>query len=89
VQLEGRVALVTGGGQRLGRAFAAALAERGMSLALHYNASMGGAEALRDAIRAAGGTAEFVAADRTHADAPRKLPAPVARAMGGRDGLVN
>jgi pteridine reductase len=89
VQLEGRVALVTGGGQRLGRAFAAALAERGMSLALHYNASMGGAEALRDEIRAAGGTAECFAADLTDADAARKLPATVARAMGGLDVLVN
>jgi len=89
VQLEGRVALVTGGGQRLGRAFAAALAERGMSLALHYNASMGGAEALRDEIRAAGGKAECFAADLTDADAARKLPATVARAMGGLDVLVN
>ena len=89
MQLEGRVALVTGGGQRLGRAFAAALAERGMSLALHYNASMGGAEALRDEIRAAGGKAECFAADLTDADAARKLPATVARAMGGLDVLVN
>jgi pteridine reductase len=89
MQLEGRVALVTGAGQRLGQAFAAALAASGMSLALHYNASMGGAEALRDEIRAAGGTAECFAADLTDADAARKLPATVARAMGGLDVLVN
>jgi pteridine reductase len=89
VQLEGRVALVTGAGQRLGRAFAAALAGRGMSLALHYNASMGGAESLRDEIRAAGGKAECFAADLTDARAARDLPATVARAMGGLDVLVN
>ena len=89
MQLEGRVALVTGAGQRLGRAFAAALAGRGMSLALHYNASAGGAEALRDEIRAAGGKAECFAADLTDADAARALPESVARAMGGLDVLVN
>jgi pteridine reductase len=89
MQLEGRVALVTGAGQRLGQAFAAALAARGMSLALHYNASMGGAEALRDGIRAAGGKAECFGADLTDADAARQLPATVVRAMGGLDVLVN
>ena len=89
MQLEGRVALVTGAGQRLGRAFAAALAGRGMSLALHYNASMGGAESLRDEIRAAGGKAECFAADLTDAGAARILPGTVARAMGGLDVLVN
>lgn len=89
MQLEGRVALVTGAGQRLGQAFAAALAARGMSLALHYNASMGGAESLRDEIRAAGGKAECFAGDLTDAGAARTLPATVARAMGGLDVLVN
>ena len=89
MELDGRVALVTGAGQRLGRAFAAALAGRGMSLALHYNASMGGAESLRDEIRAAGGRAECFAADLTDAAAARALPATVARAMGGLDVLVN
>ena len=89
MELDGRVALVTGAGQRLGRAFAAALAGRGMSLALHYNASMGGAESLRDEIRAAGGMAECFAADLTDAAAARALPAAVARAMGGVDVLVN
>ena len=57
MELGGRVALVTGGGQRLGRAFAAALADRGMRLAIHYNASADGATELRDEIRARGGTA--------------------------------
>jgi NAD(P)-dependent dehydrogenase (short-subunit alcohol dehydrogenase family) len=44
--LAGRVALVTGAGRRLGRAFAAALASRGMTMALHFNASKDGAESL-------------------------------------------
>ena len=89
MELRGRVALVTGAGQRLGRAFAAALAGRGMSLALHYTASGAGAAALRDEIRAAGGQAECFAADLTDAEAARRLPATVADAMGGLDVLVN
>jgi pteridine reductase len=89
VELRGRVALVTGAGQRLGRAFAAALAERGMALALHYNSSGSGAASLRDEIRAAGGRAECFAADLTDAAAARGLPQTVAAAMGGLDVLVN
>ncbi len=89
MELAGRVALVTGAGRRLGRAFAAALAGRGMAVALHYNASAEGAESLRDAIRAAGGRAECFAADLTDAHAARELPRRVAEALGGLDVLVN
>lgn len=89
MELRGRVALVTGAGQRLGRVFAQALAQRGMSLALHYNASGAGAESLRDEIRGAGGRAECFAADLTDAEAARKLSETVVDAMGGLDVLVN
>ena len=85
----GRVALVTGAGRRLGRAMAAALAERGMTLALHHNASASGAEELRDRIRAAGGQAECFAADLADPHAARDLPPRVAHAFGGLDLLVN
>ncbi|HEX6089815.1 MAG TPA: SDR family oxidoreductase [Gemmatimonadales bacterium] len=89
MDLRGRVALVTGGGQRLGRAFAAALAGRGMRLAIHYNASADGATGLRDEIRALGGTAECFGADLTDAAAASELPGRVAAALGGLDVLVN
>ena len=89
MELGGRVALVTGGGQRLGRAFAAALADRGMRLAIHYNASADGATELRDEIRARGGTAECFGADLTDAAAASALPGRVAAALGGLDVLVN
>ena len=89
MELRGRVALVTGGGQRLGRAFAAALADRGMALAIHYNASAAGATTLRDEVRSRGGTAECFAADLTDADAASALPGRVAGALGGLDVLVN
>jgi pteridine reductase len=89
MELRGRVALVTGGGQRLGRAFAAALADRGMALAIHYHASAGGATSLRDEIRARGGRAECFRADLTDAAAARALPDRVAGALGGLDVVVN
>lgn len=89
MELRGRVALVTGAGRRLGRAIAAALAGRGARLALHHHASAGGAAALRDEIRAAGGEAECFAADLTDADAAHALPGRVVGRFGGLDVLVN
>lgn len=89
MQLAGRVALVTGAGRRLGRAFASALAGRGMTLALHYNASRGGAESLRDEIEAQGGRAACFPADLGDADAARKLAGRVADELGRLDVLVN
>jgi pteridine reductase len=85
----GRVALVTGAGRRLGRAMATALAERGMTLAIHHNASSSGAEALREHIVAAGGRAACFAADLTDPHAARELPRRVAEQLGGLDLLVN
>ena len=46
MDLAGRVALVTGGARRLGRAFVEALANRGMRVAIHYGTSRGDADAL-------------------------------------------
>jgi len=89
MELVGRVALVTGAGRRLGRALAAALAGRGMTLALHHHASGEGALALRDEIRAAGGRAECLAADLTDADVARDLPGRAIAAFGRLDVLVN
>ena len=89
MELAGRVALVTGAGQRLGRAFAASLAGRGMTVALHYNASADGAKTLRDEIRAAGGKAETFAADLTDAHAARALAEQVTASLGRLDVLVN
>lgn len=85
----GRVALVTGGGRRLGRALAAALAGRGMTLAIHHNASAAGAAALRDEIVAAGGRAACFAADLADPIAARELPRRVEAELGRLDLLVN
>ncbi len=87
--LAGRVALVTGAGRRLGRAFAAALASRGMTMALHYNASKDGAESLGREIEGQGGRAACFQADLGDAGAARALGARVAGELGRLDVLVN
>jgi pteridine reductase len=89
MELRGRVALVTGGGRRLGTQMARALAGRGMALAIHHHASVEGARALRDEVTAAGGRAECFAADLSDAGAARALPVRVADAFGRLDVLVN
>ncbi|HEX5634462.1 MAG TPA: SDR family oxidoreductase [Gemmatimonadales bacterium] len=89
MRLDGRVALVTGAGRRLGRAMASALARRGMAVAIHYNASREGAEALRAEIAAEGGRSACFGADLADAAAARALPGRVAEELGGLDVLVN
>jgi pteridine reductase len=89
MELRGRVALVTGAGRRLGRAMAAALADKGMTLAIHHHASSTGARKLRDEIVAAGGRAVCFEADLTDAHAARALPLRVVAELGQLDVLVN
>jgi pteridine reductase len=61
--LSGRVALVTGSGQRLGQAIARGLAELGADLAVHFHVSREGAEALAHEVRADGNKAHLVQCD--------------------------
>jgi len=89
MELEGRVALVTGAGRRLGRAMASALATRGMTLAIHHHASSDGAQQLKQEIIASSGRAVCFEADLTDAHAARALPDRVVREFGRLDVLVN
>jgi len=89
MELRGKVGLVTGAGRRLGRAMAQALAERGMTVALHYHQSEAGARELAGQIEAAGGRAACFQADLTDAHAAESLPRTVAARLGGLDVLVN
>ncbi len=89
MELQGRVALVTGAGHRVGRAIAVALAGRGMRIAVHFHAAAGGArETLREVEDAGGGGAMF-SADLTEPDAPRELVEKVVKEWGALDVLVN
>ena len=82
-------ALVTGAGQRIGRACALALAEAGFAVAVHYNSSSKAAEAAAGTIRDAGGKAIAVAADLADEDAVTALLPRVTKALGPVGVLVN
>lgn len=83
-RLEGRRALVTGASSGIGLGAAAALAEAGAEVALVAR-RIGELEAVRDAIRAAGGRAEALALDITDLAAM----AVAVAAQGPIDVLVN
>jgi pteridine reductase len=89
LELEGRVAIVTGGAVRLGKALALALAREGVRLAIHYNSSAGPAEDTVVEVRALGGDAVAIQADLSQ---PAQAPSVIERAaapFGQVDILVN
>lgn len=84
-----RVALVTGAGQRLGRAIALGLAEAGFDVGIHCHASVEPAEATAAAVRERGQRAAVLRADlRREADTTVLLAATHA-ALGPVGVLVN
>jgi pteridine reductase len=89
VQLEGRAALVTGAGRRLGRAIAVALGARGMHVGVHYGSSAAGARETATEIERSGGRAACLQADLTEPDAPAALVDRAVAALGRLDVLVN
>ena len=81
--------LVTGAAKRVGRAFIEALAADGHPCAIHYNTSSTQAEALAEAINAAGGSACALGADLFDADAAEGLVARAHSAVGPVGLLIN
>ncbi len=86
--LTGKIALVTGGGRRLGRAIAEALGADGARLAIHYHRS---AEAASEVAEVLGGgdRATTFEADLADARAAAALPQRVVDEMRGLDIVVN
>lgn len=84
-----RVALVTGGAQRIGRAIALALAEDGFALAIHYHSSRSRAESLADRICGNGGRAIAIDADLADEEATAALLPRAERELGSIGCLVN
>jgi len=86
--LEGRRALVTGAGRRVGAEIAQALAEQGMDVAVHYHGSADGALRTCAAIEAQGRRAFALAADLRDRGHTRALVERAVAALGGLDLLV-
>jgi NAD(P)-dependent dehydrogenase (short-subunit alcohol dehydrogenase family) len=84
-----RTALVTGGGQRIGRALALALAEDGFAVAVHYHRSDAAAETVAAAIRQRGGRAVALGADLADEAAVQGLLPRIEDAFGPLGCLVN
>lgn len=76
-------ALVTGAGQRLGRAMALYLGKRGYDVALHYASSSQGAESAAEEIRAMGRKAVALQADLLSEDETQALLPQAAEGLGG------
>lgn len=87
--LDGRVALVTGGGTGLGRAIALTLASRGAVLAVNYSRSEAEARAVVAEIEAVGGRAVAVRADVSNEESVRSMVSSVDSALGPIEVLVN
>lgn len=87
-QTMARAALITGGGRRIGRAIALALARAGYAVVLHAHRSRAEAERLAAEIAGAGGRASVVLADLADPEAVRGL-IPAANAFGPLTLLVN
>ncbi len=73
MDLKHKTALVTGGGVRLGRAFALALANEGANLVIHYNSSQDPAEETAELAREAGVEAITIGANFNHSDAVNNI----------------
>lgn len=84
-----RVALITGGAARLGRAITLALAEAGFAVAVHHRASAAAAEATAAAARALGVAAVTLRADLAEETQAAALIAGAEAALGPVGVLVN
>ncbi|GBQ06660.1 short chain dehydrogenase [Komagataeibacter oboediens DSM 11826] len=84
-----RVALVTGGAARLGRAIALELARAGFDIAIHYNESASAADRTASDIRALGRRTHVVQADLSREETVHPLLPAVTQALGPVGVLVN
>src|SRR5690554_1943629 len=89
MDLEGKVGLVTGGGRRVGRALAVALARAGADVVVNYFQSAEAAEETVAEITALGRRAIAVQADVALAPEVRELIRRCADVFGRLDVVVN
>ena len=89
MEIEGKVALVTGGAKRVGRSIALALAERGAEVVLHYRGSEREAQEALALIKRAGGKPVAVQGDVSVAADVDRIVETAMQAFGRIEILVN
>ena len=89
MRLRGRIALVTGAQQGIGRGIALAFAREGADVAVNYLDDRAAAEKVMQEVRAAGGRAVLVQADVARPTDAQRMVAQVQSELGGLDVLVN
>jgi pteridine reductase len=89
MDLKNKVALITGGARRIGRAIALDLAAHGTSIALHYRTSQSEADAAVAEITTNGGKAQAFHANLEYVAEIEQMVANVLDAFGRIDILIN
>ncbi len=89
LNLNGRVALITGAARGIGRAIALELSHRGASVAVNYRSSKADAESLADEIRGSGGQCLLIQGDVASREDARRIVKTVTDAFNRIDVLVN
>lgn len=89
MQVSGSTALVTGGGRRVGRAIALALAQAGANVAIHYNSSESDAAETVELVRALGVRSESFKAELADAGETARLIGDVEDSLSRVNVLIN
>jgi len=88
-RLDGKVALITGAQQGIGRGMALAFARDGADVGINYLDDRAAAESVAEGVRAVGVRAVLVQADVARLEQIEAMVMEVAQALGGLDVLVN
>ena len=89
MNLDGKTAIVTGGGRDIGRACVMKLAESGANVVINYHSSSEGADSAVTEIEAAGGKAIALQGDMTSQADVDALVAKTVEAFGSIDTLIH
>lgn len=89
MEINGRIAVVTGAGHRVGKALALGLARAGADVFVHYNSSEGPAREVQSKIRAMGRRSEIGALNLSHPDEAPDLITMARETLGEVSILVN
>lgn len=89
MEIKNKVALITGGAHRVGKAITLMLAKAGANVVINYHTSAAQAEATADEVRALGAKALVVQADISNYDQVKAMAGQVKIWFGGIDILIN